>query len=151
MMTDYREMMDMPKLCNATGILRENLNERQKKAIKNIKYCAEDQWQYVNSWYDEKSESAREYMMNAQELFDTIYYESQKSIYCEGSVHFGAQCESFLKDIRFCGTKFLKQVCFYYTAKLLEDSVCEVEGTEEDAKRVYKDLLEIKEHIDLLK
>ena len=147
MKTNFREMLGISKLVDACGVSKDARDARQKKAIQNIKYCAEDQWQFVNSWYDEKSESARRYMMDAQELFDTIYYESQKSIYREGSVHFGSHCESFLKDIRFCGSKFLRQVTLYYTAKLLEESIYEVEGTEEDAIRVLNELKEIKESI----
>lgn len=42
------------------GNLKEGLNLKQKKAIKNIKYCANDQWQYVNGWYDERDESFRQ-------------------------------------------------------------------------------------------
>lgn len=61
----------MPKLINALGITstKADLNLRQKKAVKNIKYCANDQWQFVNSWYDEKAEDCRQLMMNPKELF----------------------------------------------------------------------------------
>lgn len=148
MMTNFREMIGMSKLVDACGVAKESRDARQKKAIKNIKYCANDQWQFVNSWYDEKSESARQYMLDAQEIFDTIYRESQENIYSEGMVMFGSHCESFLKDIRFCGKKFLQSVCLYYTAKLLEDSIYEVEGTEEDATRILEELQVIKNSIN---
>ena len=147
MTTNYREMLGIMTLENACGIARESRNLKQKKAIKNIKYCANDQWQFVNSWYDCKDESARTYMMNARELFNTIYDESQKNLYNEGSVSWGSHVESYLKDIRFCGKDFLQKVTFYYTAKLLEESVEEVDGTEEDAQRVLEDLKTLKAEI----
>ncbi len=146
MKTNYREQLGMPTLKELLGVenLKTGLNLKQKKARKNIKYCADDQWQFVNSWYDEKSEDCRQLMMNPRELFDIIYSESQRNIYDEGYCGFGEVAKSWLKDIRFCGKKFLQTVTFYYTAKLLEDSVPEVDGTEEDIERVAKELFEIK-------
>lgn len=147
MNTNFRELIGISKLVDACGVAKDQRNLKQKKAIKNIKECSNDQWQFVNSWYDEKSESAREYMLSAFSLFNTIYEDSQKNIYDAGSVYFGGQAGSYLKDIRFCGKKFLQQVCLYYTAKLLEESIYEVEGTEEDAIRIYNELLQIKNSI----
>lgn len=146
MKTNYREIVGMPKLVAALGITSQktDLNMKQKKAVKNIKYCANDQWQFVNSWYDEKCEDARSFMMNPKELFKTIYNESLTNVYDEGFCGFGGGAESYLKDIRFCGKKFLNTVVFYFLAKLLEDSVPEVDGTEEDAERVARELLELK-------
>lgn len=146
MKNNYREIAGIPKLTAALGIssLNTDLNMRQKKAVKNIRCCANDQWQFVNSWYDERSEEARSFMMNPKKLFNTIYNESMTNVYGEGFCGFGDRAESYLKDIRFCGKKFLQTVTFYYLAKLLEDSVVEVEGTEEDADRVAKELLELK-------
>lgn len=149
MKTNYREQLGMPTLKELLGVesLKTGLNTRQKKAQRNIKHCADDQWQYVNSWYDEKAEDCRQLMMNPRELFDTIYSEALKNIYDEGMCSFGDGAKSWLKDIRFCGKKFLQTVTFYYTAKLLEESVPEVDGTEEDAERVGRELLKIKEEI----
>ena len=147
MKTNYREQLGINKLSDAIGIAKTDRNLKQKKAIKNIKYCANDQWMFVNSWYDEKSEGAREYMMNPRELFNTIYSESLVNVYDEGFCGFGGQAEAYLKDIRFCGKDFLYKVTFYYTAKLLEDSVPEVDGTEEDAARVLEELKAIQAEI----
>lgn len=147
MTTNYRELLGIQTLADACGVAKEDRNLKQRKAIRNIKYCANDQWQFVNSWYDNRDEDARAYMMNPRELFDTIYNESLKNVYDEGSVHFGTGAEAFLKDVRFCGKEFLKKVVFLYTAKLLEESVEEVDGTEEDAQRVYADLLSLKKEI----
>ena len=145
---NYREKIGMPKLNIVLGVATlKDLNLKQKKAVKNIKWCADDQWQHVNSWYDCEDPSAKAYVMNARELFDTIYHDAQENLYDEGSVHWGAGVKSYLKDIRFCGKQFLETVTLYYTAKFLEDSVGEVEGTEEDAERVYQDLLKLKTEI----
>lgn len=145
MMTNFREMLGISKLVDACGVAKEERNAHQKKAIKNIKYCANDQWGYVNSWLDSKDPQARAYMLDAEDLFNTIYSESQTNVYREGYCGFGPGAHEYLKDIRFCGAKFLKQVCLFYTAKLLEESVYEVEGTEGDAQRIYETLAKIKE------
>ena len=151
MTTNYREIVGMPKLTTVLGIssLKADLNMKQKKAVKNIKYCANDQWQFVNSWYDERSQEARSFMMAPEELFDTIYSESLENVYDEGMCAFGRGASSYLKDIRFCGKEFLQKVTFYYTAKLLEESVPEVEGTEADAERVAQELLALKEKLGI--
>lgn len=151
MKTNYREIVGMPKLAPTLGItsLKTDLNLKQKKAVKNIKYCANDQWQFVNSWYDEKSEDARRFMMDPKALFNTIYKESMENVYDEGFCGFGGGAASYLKDIRFCGKQFLQTVTFYYLAKLLEDSVPEVDGTEEDAERVANELLALKAELGL--
>lgn len=151
MKTNYREILGMPKLVNALGIAsaKDDLNLKQKKAVKNIKYCANDQWAFVNSWYDEKDEKAREYMMNPTELFNTIYEESLTNVYGDGSCCFNDWAKSYLKDIKFCGKQFLQTVVFYFTAKLLEESVVEVDGTEEDAERVANELIELKRKLGI--
>lgn len=150
MNTNYREAIGMPNLRAVLFVQStKELILKQRKALSNIKHCANDQWQFVNSWYDEKSEDARRFMMDARELFDTIYSEAQKNVYGDGSVSFGKGCESYLKDIRFCGKPFLQTATLYYTAKLMEDSVLEVEGTEEDAERVGRELLELKNSLKL--
>lgn len=151
MKTNYREIIGMPKLTAALGITstKTDLNLKQKKAVKNIKWCANDQWQFVNGWYDERSESYREIILDAKGLFETIYKESQENVYDEGFCGFGGGAASWLKDIRFCGKKFLQTVTIYYLAKFLEDAVPEVEGTEEDSEKVANALLEIKAELQL--
>ena len=149
MNTNYREIIGMPDLAKTFGVVsaKTDLNIKQKKAVRNIKYCAEDQWQFVNSWYDCRDESARQYMMNPSELFETIYTDSLENIYDEGSFSFGSAARSYLKDIRFCGKEFLQKAVLYYTAKLLEESVPEVDGTEEDTERVARELTALKEKL----
>lgn len=145
MNTEFRIAIGMPSLAIALGVeTTKDLNLKQKKAVKNIKWCAEDQWQWVNSYYDCQDESARAYMLNAREMFDTIYTDSQENIYEGGSVSFGGGAKSWLKDIRFCGKEFLQTVCLYYTAKVMEEAFDEVDGTEEDAERIFKDFVQLR-------
>lgn len=145
MKTNFREMLNTGKLKDFLG--KDTFNVKEKKAIKNIKWCANDQWQFVNSWYDCKDETAKAYVMNADELFRTIYHDSLENEYGDGYVSFGKDAESFLKDVRFCGKEFLQKVTFYYVAKFLEDSVGEVEGTDEDAERVLADLKKLQKDL----
>lgn len=149
MNTNYRQLINMPSLQDIIGTSFQDLSLREKKAVKNIKGCANDQWQFVNGWYDERNEDYRSFMMNPKELYSTIYSDSLDTVYYDGGVGFGAGAERFLKDIRFCGKKFLQTVAFYYTAKLLEESVIEVEGTEEDAARVGEELKALKEELGI--
>lgn len=145
---NFREQMGMPKLGPVLGVTKKSeLTRKQQKALTNIKWCANDQWGYVNSWYDERSEEARKFMLDAASLFDTIYSESLANVYGEGFCIFNSSAQSYLKDVRFCGKKFLEIVTLYFTAKLLEEAVPEVEGTEEDAKRVADALMELKNRI----
>lgn len=148
MNNNFRELIGMPKLSRFLGVESlKDLNQKQKKAVKNIKWCANDQWGFVNAWYDERSTEARDFLLDARAVFTMVYDESLKSVYAEGACSFGSGAERYLKDIRFCGKKFLQTVALYYTAKLLEEAVPEVEGTEEDAARVGRDLLALKAEI----
>lgn len=150
-MTVYRDAIGMTSLERVLNIssLKHDLSQNQKKACKNIKYCTDDQWQYVNSWYDEKSEESRQFVMDPRKLFNTIYGESLQNVYDEGIVSFGSRAKSFLKDIKFCGKKFLQTVVLYYVAEFLEDSVIEVDGTAEDEQRIVKELIAIKQEIGI--
>lgn len=149
METNFREKIGMPKLSAYLGVesLKTGLNIKQKKAVKNIKYCANDQWGFVNSWYDERSEDARNFLLDARRVFDTVYNEGITNVYGDGYCSFSSGAQSYLKDIRFCGKKFLQSLALFYTAKLLEEAVVEVEGTEEDAQRVAEDLKAIKDEL----
>lgn len=148
--TNFRAIIQMPTLKTVLGVENLNLlNQKQKKAYKNIKFCADDQWQYVNGWYDERDENCRKLMMNPRKLFDLIYSESQHSVFDNGYSGGGSGAESWLKDTRFCGKKFLQTVTLYYTAKLLEEAFPEVDGTKEDAARIAKELLALKSELQV--
>ncbi len=151
MTTNYREILAMPTLCTVLGVqsLKTGLTARQKKAFKNIKWCANDQWGYVNSWYDERSQDARKFLLDARKVFDTIYNESLTNVYDEGFCSFNSSAQSYINDIKFCGKKFLQTVALYYTAKLLEEAVVEVEGTEKEAETVANDLKALKKEIGI--
>lgn len=151
MKTNYRELNGMPKLVDALGIksVKTDLNQRQKKAVRNIKACANDQWGWVCTWLDEHDQSARQLMMNPAKLFDTIYNESLTNVYDADGCFFGNFAEDYIKDIRFCGKGFLQLVTFYFVAKLLEESVVEVGGTEEDAVRVANELAALKQQLGI--
>ena len=148
-MKDFRQIIGTPNLRAALAKIGINvaklkeLNLKQQKAVTNYKYCANDQWQFVNSWYDSRDEGARSYILDARNLFETIYSEALENIYGEGFCRFGAGASAYLKDVRFCGKKFLQTLSLYYTAKLMEEAVPEVDGTEEDAEKAAAVLLEI--------
>lgn len=144
---DYRKELGINNLTDAIGIEKGKRNLKQKKAIHNIRCCSNDQWQFVNGYYDTGEEQYRQIMTDAKGLFETIYSESLENVYDEGCCHFGASAKAYINDIRFCGKEFLEKVVFYYTVCLVEEAVPEVDGTEEDAKRVLEELKELKERI----
>ena len=122
----------------------KDFNVKQKLAYRNIKWAANDMWQFVNGWYDERQESYREEFLNVKRLFENIYKDMLTDIYDEGSVSFGPNVKSYLKHIKFCGKKFLEPVTFYYTVKLLEEALPEIEATEEETDSVLNQLKELK-------
>lgn len=152
---EIRKQIGMPTLKEVLGLTSEHkvsqqLDKHQVKAQRNIKHCADDQWCWVNSWYDSEDEGARAYLLNASDVFSTIYQDSQTSVYGEGSCSFGPSAREYLKDVRFCGKKFLQTVSLYYTAKLLEEALPEIEATEEEYERVVTTLVELKEMINAI-
>lgn len=74
----------------------KELDVKQKLALKNIKWAANDMGQFVNGWYDEKEQSYREVFLDANKCFETIYKCMLTDIYDEGCVSFGPQKESCL-------------------------------------------------------
>lgn len=148
MKTNFREQLNIPNL-RATLNFKGVADERQQKAIHNIKWCANTQWEHVNSWYDCRDEYARELMMSPRKLFAMIYNDSLENYYSEGSISTGRRAQMYMKDIRFCGREFLQKVAFYFTVELLEECVPEVEGTDEDIARVANELKEIKAELQI--
>lgn len=91
------------------------MNERQKKAFRNIKYAAQ---QFIGGLentmmdYEEDSEEYQEAdnLLNDHDaLVNEIYEMAITNIYDEGSEYFGPQAGSMLKDIRFCGKDWLME------------------------------------------
>lgn len=123
---------------------KNGLNAKQKLALKNIKWAANDMWQFVNGWYDEKEQSYREVFLDANKCFETIYKCMLTDIYDEGCVSFGPDVKKYLNHIKFCGKKFLEPITFYYTVKLLEEALPEVDATQEEEDSVMQQLKELK-------
>lgn len=123
---------------------KKDLNVKQKLAWKNIKWAANDMWQFVNGWYDEKDPSYREVFLDANKLFETVYKSMLTDIYDEGCVSFGPDVKQYLNHIKFCGKKFLEPVTFYYTVKLLEDALPEIDAIQEEEDSVMQQLKELK-------
>lgn len=89
------------------------MNERQKKAFKNIKYAAYNLiggLENTLSDYDEDTEdykSANDLLHNHQALVNEIYNMALSGFYREGFEGFGAQYKEMVRDIRLCGKDFL--------------------------------------------
>lgn len=89
------------------------MNERQKRAFKNIKYAAYNLiggLENTLSDYDESSrdyKSAEELLHNHTQLVNEIYSMAISGVYCEGFEGFGSQYKEMVRDIRLCGKEFL--------------------------------------------
>lgn len=123
---------------------KKGLNAKQKLALKNIKWAANDMYQFVNGWYDEKDPSYREVFLDAKKLFETVYKCMLTDIYDEGCVFFGPDVKKYLNHIKFCGKKFLEPITFYYTVKLLEEALPEIDATQEEEDSVMQQLKGLK-------
>ena len=123
---------------------KKDLDAKQKLAWKNIKWASNDMWQFVNGWYDERKQSYREVSLDVKKCFETIYKCMLTDIYDEGCVSFGPDVQKYLNHIKFCGKKFLEPVTFYYTVKLLEDALPEIDATQEEKDSVLQQLKELK-------
>lgn len=90
-----------------------DMNARQRKAFFNILHAAN--WHIgglENTISDEgedseEGKSATAQLADHDELVKTIYDMALTDIYEEGGVMWGAECESYIKDIRFCGKEWL--------------------------------------------
>lgn len=148
MNTKFRQAIEMPKLAEALNVQSLNeLNLKQKKAVQNIRGCADDRWEYVNAYSDTGEDEYRDLLLDAKTLFESVYKDSLEDVFTDGSCSTGKAAKSYLKDIRFCGKEFLQTVALYYTAKLLEEAFEDIDGTEEDARNITEALKEIKESI----
>ena len=144
---EYRQELGIgTKLKVYLGIDGE-YNQHQRQLAKNVKYCADSQWQWVNSYYDGDTESSWKFFENARNVYDTIYEESANVVFGPGYESYGKNAESQLKNTKFAGKAFKDKVVLYFTAKLYEEAVEEIEFSDEQKKRVLNDLLEIKQEI----
>ena len=145
---EYRQELGLgTKLKIYLGMEDAKYDEHQKKLVQNVKYCADNQWQWVNSYYDGDKESSWGFFEDARRVYDTIYEESGTDIFGPGYQHWGKDAEAYLKDTRYAGKKFKDMVVLYYTAKLYEEAVDEIEFDMEQQKKVLNQLMEIKAEI----
>lgn len=98
------------------------MNERQKKAFKNIKYAAYNLIGGLENTLSDYCEEDDEYQLAEQMLNDhdqlvkEIYEMAISGVYREGFEGFGAHYKSLINDIKFCGKEFLMS--------LVEQRVC---------------------------
>lgn len=146
---EYRQELGLgTKLKTYLGMEADaKYDEHQKKLVQNVKYCADSQWQWVNSYYDGDKESSWGFFEDARRVYDTIYEESGADIFRPGYQHWGKDAEAYLKDTRYAGKKFKDMVVLYYTAKLYEEAVDEIEFDMEQQNKVLNQLMEIKSEI----
>lgn len=145
---EYRQELGLgTKLKIYLGMEDAKYDEHQKKLVQNVKYCADNQWQWVNSYYDGDKENSWGFFEDARRVYDTIYEESGTDIFGPGYQHWGKDAEAYLKDTRYAGKKFKDMVVLYYTAKLYEEAVDEIEFDMEQQKKVLNQLMEIKAEI----
>jgi len=93
------------------------MNARQKKAFRNIKYAAN--WllgglENTVSDYgldSEEGKNARATLNDHDLLVRQLYSMATTEVYEEGSCWFSDAAASYLKDIRFCGKAWLMERC----------------------------------------
>lgn len=100
------------------------LNEREKKAVKNIAAAASfliGGFENELLDYPEGSEGyewAAAKLADHNALVNELYDEAIRTIYVDGGCYFGEAAEIYLKDIRFCGKEWLLKVCDKRITKL---------------------------------
>lgn len=93
------------------------MNERQKKALYNIKYAAN----YLLGGleidlvgYPEDSEeykSAKALLDDHDKLVKVLYQWATSEVYSDGALWFGDSAQKFIRDINFCGKEWLMERC----------------------------------------
>ena len=98
------------------------LNERQKKAFKNIKYAAYNLIGGLENTLSDCNEESEDYkyadslLHSHDSLVYEIYNMALSGFYREGFEGFGDQYKEMVRDIRLCGKESLM--------RLVEDRVC---------------------------
>lgn len=125
---DFKESLNMPKSLKHFLGHEESykFDRHQKKLVENIKECANDQWAYVNSYYDGDEETAYKFFNNPEAVYDLIEYESGTTIYEPGFTMFGEAAASYLNDTKFAGNAFKKKVVFFYVVDLYDEVTKEI-------------------------
>lgn len=92
-----------------------DMNDRQKKAFRNILYAALFTIGGLENTLEDNAEDSEEYkkakatLSDHEGLVSEIYYEATHSIYGDGFVEFNQEASSFMKDIRFCSKDWLME------------------------------------------
>ena len=146
---DFRKELGLGTRLKLTLGMNEedNYDATQKKLIQNVKNCTDNQWQWVNSYYDGYTDDALNFFNDARNVYDTIYEESGTDVFGPGYQHWGDDAKEYLKNTRFAGKRFKQIVVLYYTAKLYEEAAPEIEFTDEQQHKVLEQLREIKSEI----
>lgn len=119
-------------------------DKHQRKLAENIKECANDQWAYVNSYYDGDEEVAYKFFNNPEGVYDLIEFESGETIYEPGFTQFGQAAKAYLNDTKFAGNDFKKKVVFFYVVNLYDEVTKEIPFDEKQLNEICDKLLEIK-------
>lgn len=147
-MIEYRQELGIgTKLKTYLGI--DTYNEHQKKLVQNVKYCSDNQWQWVNSYYDGDVDSSWEFFKYPNKVFDCISSESMTNIFRPGMQHWGNDAVAYMKDTKFSGKEFKDKVVFYYTVKLYEEAVDEIDFDMDMQKQVLVELEKIKNELNI--
>ena len=146
---DYRKELGLgTKLKTYLGMADDQkYDQHQKKLVENVKNCADSQWCWVNSYYDGDQESSWNFFENARDVYDTIYEESGTDIFEPGHHAWDKAAQEYMKDTKFAGKAFKDKVVLYYTAKLYEEAVDEIEFDERQQRKVLDQLMDIKSEI----
>lgn len=94
------------------------MNERQRKAYKNIEACANYELGGLENDLLDYCEDEEEYkrsfnlLHDHKELVKFIYMCATSQWYHGGGwVSFGANAKAYIRDVNFCGTDFLMEQC----------------------------------------
>ena len=147
--TEIRKILGLgSNIRQALGVPAETqFDQHQKKLINNVKYCADSQWCWVNSYYDGDIEDSWSFFEDASRVYDEVYEESGTSIFRPGFQGWGSDVEAHLKDTKFAGKNFKEMVVLYYVAKLYEEAIPEIEFPDDKIEKVISQLEEIKSNI----
>lgn len=93
------------------------MNQRQKKAFYNIYYAANDLLGGLENTMLDYSKDSEEYksaealLKDHDRLVKTLYQMATTAIYDEGFCGFSRQDQMAIRDINFCGKKWLMERC----------------------------------------
>lgn len=98
-------------------MLYSEMNEKQKKAFKNIAYAAQDLIGGLENTLLDYAEDTAEYksaknLLNSHEtLVKELYRMATSARYEEGCCSFSNSDMMFIRDINFCGKEWLMERC----------------------------------------